>query len=166
VSSSVAAKSKVLRVGVQPPRASCSRRSQGGRGAKISTDFRPVTARGLTQRFFCGAEFLIIFLEIKEFKPSRARGRETSGITASTWTGPCAQSGSAEAALRGFVFQACLRAGGWSKLWDSEAGTVRQHRRCRREIPKTFLFVIETRLRNWLDGKHRLRLRALADREN
>jgi hypothetical protein len=88
--------------------------------------------------FFWSGEVLNIFLEIKEFKWPCVCARETSGVAASTWTELCARSGPSETALRGFIFRACLRPGGWSKLRDSEAGTVGLPRAYRREIPKTF----------------------------
>jgi hypothetical protein len=97
-----------------PARAANPRRGRGG--LSILGEFGARYRTGShAQIFFRGGGGLIIFLEIKEFKRSCVCGRETSGVTASTWTGPCARSGSAEAALRGFIFRACLRAPGGVK---------------------------------------------------
>jgi hypothetical protein len=132
--------------------ASCSRsHSSSGRHSKreggplILGGFGPRYRMGShAEIFFRGGGDLIIFLEIKAFKRPCVCGRKTSGVTASTWTGPCARSGSAEAALRGFIFRACLRApGGGQNSGIRRRGPWGRRARIFREIARCFFYCPE-----------------------
>src|SRR5258708_656695 len=112
----------------------------GAGGPQISGGLGSGYRTGLTHTFFFPApRLLIIFLEIKDFKPAGIRARDTSRGSAITWTRPPGRSAFPEGALPAFIFRGHLSPpGGGQILGALGSGTAWQGRTFFREFPKTF----------------------------
>jgi hypothetical protein len=110
----------------------------GGGGVESLRVLESVTARRLTHRFCWSARGLNYFPEIKEIKRPSANCSRAGRTFSRRWI-RCLGLSPRQIVPGGTLIFGARCVGGWSKVWDLQAGTVWVPRANFRRIPKFFL---------------------------